>query len=182
MLTGTVLFVNSYLRRARLFYQRTTLRQPLTHLWLFFTTACSVLAVDQISKALVLVFDRDEEIVLIENLLSFKLARNSGAAFSLGEGNTWLFTTLALIVLSLIIAQLLRRENTMPQSEFFIAGVFCGGVAGNLSDRLFRDPGFFVGHVVDFISVGSWPTFNFADSAIFISAVLYTLFVFRADR
>lgn len=70
----------------------------------------------------------------------------------------------------------------MRRSELFIAGVFYGGVAGNLADRLFRDPGFFVGHVVDFISVSSWPTFNFADSAIFVSVFLYLLLVLRSER
>ncbi len=47
-----------------------------------------------------------------------------------------------------------------------------GGALGNLSDRVFRDPGFLRGAVVDFVSVGAWPTFNVADSAITIGAVL----------
>ena len=182
MITGTVLFVNSYRHQRRQFYMRTPFFHSRTHLWLFFVTACSVIAVDQASKALVLGDEVKDEIVLIENYLSFKLARNPGAAFSIGEGYTWLFTVLALIVLLVIFVQFFRHGNTLRRSELFIAGVFSGGVAGNLFDRLFRDPGFFNGHVVDFISVGSWPTFNFADSAITISAIMYIFSVLRANR
>jgi len=182
VISGTVLFVNSYRHQRRQFYKRTPFFHSLTHLWFFFVTACSVLAVDQTSKALVLGNEVKGEIVLIENYLSFKLARNPGAAFSIGEGKTWLFTALALIVLLVIFVQFFRHCNTLRRSDLFIAGVFSGGVTGNLFDRLFRDPGFFIGHVVDFISVGSWPTFNFADSAIFISVILYLFFDLTAKN
>ncbi len=47
-----------------------------------------------------------------------------------------------------------------------------GGALGNLTDRLFRSPGPLQGHVVDFVSVGWWPVFNVADSAIVCGAIL----------
>ncbi len=47
-----------------------------------------------------------------------------------------------------------------------------GGALGNIADRLFRAPGVLHGAVVDFIKLGPWPTFNVADSAITIGAVL----------
>jgi signal peptidase II len=47
-----------------------------------------------------------------------------------------------------------------------------GGALGNLIDRVFRSPGFFRGAVVDFVHLGSFPTFNIADSAITIGAIL----------
>jgi signal peptidase II len=47
-----------------------------------------------------------------------------------------------------------------------------GGALGNLFDRVFRSPGFLEGAVIDFVKVGSFPTFNVADSAITIGAVL----------
>jgi signal peptidase II len=50
-----------------------------------------------------------------------------------------------------------------------------GGALGNLLDRIFRAPGFLRGHVVDYVSVGSFPSFNVADSAITIGAVLLIL-------
>ena len=56
-------------------------------------------------------------------------------------------------------------------------GLILGGAFGNLVDRIFRDPGVFRGHVVDWISLfgpdgAHWPIFNLADSAIVCGAVL----------
>jgi len=45
-------------------------------------------------------------------------------------------------------------------------GVLLGGVLGNLTDRIFREPQFLHGHVVDFIQLPNWPIFNVADIAI----------------
>jgi signal peptidase II len=47
-----------------------------------------------------------------------------------------------------------------------------GGALGNFVDRLARSPGVFRGHVVDFVRVGWWPVFNFADSCITVGAVV----------
>ena len=54
-----------------------------------------------------------------------------------------------------------------------------GGVLGNLSDRLFREPGFLHGHVVDFIQLPKWPIFNIADIAITASGVLIAVLIYR---
>ena len=56
-----------------------------------------------------------------------------------------------------------------------------GGALGNLVDRLFRSPGFLKGAVVDFVHVGSFPTFNVADSAITIGAVIIVIWAVRTD-
>jgi len=56
-----------------------------------------------------------------------------------------------------------------------------GGALGNLIDRLFRAPGFLKGAVVDFVHVGSFPTFNVADSAITVGALLIVVWAVRAD-
>ena len=50
-----------------------------------------------------------------------------------------------------------------------------GGALGNLCDRLFRDPGFWVGHVVDYISVGDFAVFNLADAAITVGVGVFIL-------
>ena len=51
-------------------------------------------------------------------------------------------------------------------------GLLVGGAVGNLIDRLFREPGFARGHVVDFFQLPHWPIFNIADSCIFCAALL----------
>jgi len=61
-------------------------------------------------------------------------------------------------------------------------GLVLGGALGNLADRIFRAPRFLHGEVVDFVSVGAWPTFNVADSAITVGAILVIWFAWRAER
>ena len=54
-----------------------------------------------------------------------------------------------------------------------------GGAIGNLLDRVFRSPGFLRGAVIDFVHIGQWPTFNVADSAITIGAILVVVWSVR---
>ena len=54
-------------------------------------------------------------------------------------------------------------------------GLALGGILGNLTDRIFREPGFFTGHVIDWIELPNWPVFNVADSAIVVAAVIAVL-------
>ena len=50
--------------------------------------------------------------------------------------------------------------------------LIAGGALGNVIDRLFRSPGFFFGHVVDYISVGSFAVFNIADACITVGVAV----------
>ncbi len=66
-------------------------------------------------------------------------------------------------------------------------GLVLGGALGNLGDRLFRAPGFLVGHVVDFISVFGpdgehFPIFNLADSALTCGVILAVLLELMGRR
>ena len=59
-------------------------------------------------------------------------------------------------------------------------GLLLGGLLGNLTDRLLREPGFGVGHVVDFIQIPLLPAiFNMADVAIVSSMVLFIILTIR---
>ena len=58
-------------------------------------------------------------------------------------------------------------------------GLVLGGALGNLIDRIFRAPGPLQGHVVDFVSVGWWPVFNVADSAIVCGGILGAFLALR---
>ena len=57
-----------------------------------------------------------------------------------------------------------------------------GGATGNLLDRIFRAPGLFQGHVVDWIELPDWPVFNLADSAIVCAGVLVVLLALLGIR
>ena len=64
-----------------------------------------------------------------------------------------------------------------------MAGVLLGGITGNLIDRLVREPGFGIGHVVDYIQVPfNFPIFNIADMAIFIICTLSVIRIMRGDQ
>ena len=58
-------------------------------------------------------------------------------------------------------------------------GLLLGGALGNVTDRIFRDPAPFRGHVVDFIELPHWPVFNVADTAICVAAALFVLLSVR---
>ncbi|WP_394941054.1 signal peptidase II [Psychromicrobium sp. YIM B11713] len=94
---------------------------------------------------------------------------NSGAAFSIGENFTWVFS-IVMAVVSIGIIVLARKVGS---TWWAIAmGLVLGGALGNLTDRLFRPPSFGMGHVVDFISVPNFAIFNLADSAVVGGVIL----------
>ena len=112
--------------------------------------ALLVLAADQLAKHFTLQnLPFQEPVHVIGDFLIFYLTRNSGAAFSLGADATWIFT----IALSAVVIAIVWLAATRVRSRLWAValGLLLGGVLGNLGDRLFRDPGFGVGHVVDFI-------------------------------
>ncbi|MEZ3160872.1 signal peptidase II [Microbacterium sp. BWT-B31] len=122
--------------------------------------AILVLAADQFTKYLAIQnLPPGEPVHVIGDFLIFVLTRNPGAAFSLGEGVTWVFT----IALAAVAAVVVWLAATRVRSRLWAValGLLLGGVLGNLGDRLFREPGFAVGHVVDFIlTPWMWLGFN----------------------
>lgn len=106
---------------------------------------------------------------VIGNFLQLTLVRNSGAAFSFATGFTLIFTAIALTVF-VVLSQYARRFTSHGWA--IAAGLVLGGVSGNLTDRIFRAPGFMYGYVVDWIELPHWPVFNAADSAIVLAACI----------
>jgi len=110
-----------------------------------------VLAADQFSKYLALEYlPLEENVPVLGDFLSFYLVKNPGAAFSFGAGATWIFT-IALGVVACVITWL-AVTRVRSRAWAIVLGLLLGGVLGNLADRLFREPGFAVGHVIDFIN------------------------------
>jgi signal peptidase II len=106
---------------------------------------------------------------VIGTLLQFTLLKNSGAAFSFASGFTLIFSLLAIAV----VATIIRFAGRITSRGWLTcAGLLLGGVLGNLTDRAFREPGFFLGHVIDWIQIPNWPIFNIADIAISTAALL----------
>lgn len=144
-----------------------------------------VLAADQFAKNAAIASLPSERVVpIIGDFLQFYLVRNPGAAFSLGEGVTWVFTIALAVVACVIVYLAVRRVRSRLWAVAL--GLLLGGVLGNLTDRLVREPGFPVGHVVDFIST-PWmmpAIYNVADMFIvtmMISVAVLVLFGLKLD-
>lgn len=144
--------------------------------------ASVVLVVDLLTKLVVVAtIGPGEDIRLLGGALYLTNLRNTGAAFSFAEGFTVLFTLVAVAVAVVIV----RTARRLFSAGWAVAlGLVLGGALGNLVDRVFRDPGFLRGGVVDFLSVFGpdgrvWPVFNVADSAIVCGGVLGVLLALR---
>jgi signal peptidase II len=140
--------------------------------------AVVVYAADQLAKAWVVAnLTPFQAVPVLGEVLQFVFVRNSGAAFSLASGSTWVFSLVAAAV-TLFIVWFARRIRSLGWAVLF--GMLLGGTTGNLTDRLFREPGFGVGHVVDFLSVWMFPAiFNIADVAIVSSMGLFLILTLR---
>jgi signal peptidase II len=116
------------------------------------------------------------------NLVRFTLVYNPGAAFGLhvGPQSRWIFTALTIVAL-VILGRLYRATRPGDLARVLALALVCAGALGNLFDRLRSTLG-----VVDFIDVGfgeaRWPTFNVADMAVSVGAVLLAWVLWQEDR
>jgi signal peptidase II len=135
--------------------------------------AVVVYATDQLTKLWVTsTMLEGERIPVLPPLLHWYYIRNSGAAFSIGENVTWVFT-IVMTVVSVAILIYARRVHSLAWATAL--GLVLGGALGNLTDRLFREPSFGMGHVVDFIQLPNFAIFNVADSCVVTGVALICL-------
>ena len=118
----------------------------------------------------VLAVDRLEDrapVQVIGTVFQLDLVRNPGAAFSTGTSLTLLLSLVAVTAVGVVLF-LSRRLG----DRLWAVGLGCllGGALGNLTDRVFRDPGFLRAHVADFFYLPHWPVFNVADICINVAA------------
>ncbi|BDX17436.1 signal peptidase II [Halopseudomonas aestusnigri] len=134
-----------------------------------------VIVLDQLTKwVAVSELQLYQQVPIIDDLFSFTLAYNTGAAFSfLADASgwqRWLFAVIAVVV-SIVLCVWLARLDRSKKLEAIALALILGGAIGNLYDRVIH------GKVTDFILVHwqqSWffPAFNIADSAITVGAAL----------
>lgn len=143
--------------------------------WLLLSIAAAVYLFDLLVKNwVVATLPEGRSVPVLGEFLQWHFVRNPGAAFSMASGATWIFTILAAVVVGVILWQL-RRLRSRWWALFL--GLLLGGVLGNLTDRLTRDPGFPVGHVIDFIYT-PWmmpAIYNIADIGIVVGMGLFVV-------
>lgn len=133
--------------------------------------ATKILAVDRLTPGV--------QVPVIGDFLVLNLIRNPGAAFSTGTGFTPLLSAIAIVAVLVVLYVSRRARSTV----WLVAlGLLLAGVTGNLTDRVFREPGPLRGHVIDFLMVPHWPVFNVADMCINVAAGLILVQAFRGVR
>ena len=158
-------------------YESNTLGNPRKYLLI---PALIILAVDQVTKILVVAKLEDREPIELFWTLRLNVIRNKGASFSLGSEFTSLLAVIAILAAIAIFA-LSKSVKTPTTSAFF--GVVLGGVLGNVIDRIFRSSGGFLnGGVVDFIDLQWWPIFNVADMALVVGLPILLFLRLQEDR
>jgi signal peptidase II len=134
-----------------------------------FAAAWTIWLLDFVTKAWALSSLSSQPRKILGTIIQFTLIKNSGAAFSFATGFTILFTVIAVAV---VVAVSYFAPRITSPGWLIALGLLLGGVLGNLTDRIFRSPGFLSGDVIDWIQIPHWPVFNIADSAITIAAAL----------
>lgn len=137
-----------------------------------------IILADQLTKSWMVAAHSDDPISIVGQTVELRVARNSGGAFSTFTNATVVLAVLA-IGLTVWLVRTLRRTTDRP--TVVALALVLGGALGNLCDRVFRSPGVLEGHVVDFVKVGRFPSFNVADSAITIGAILLIVLSFRRE-
>ena len=157
---------------------------PARNRWLFWGTAAAIVVADFITKMVAVAYLSPPHVPrqVIGDVVRLTLAYNKGAAFSmsLGPYSRLIFGSFALIAL-VVLWNLYRRAHPSERLLSFALGLAWGGAAGNLIDRVRSDQG-----VVDFIDIGveAWRfwTFNVADSAVTIGAIILAWLLAREER
>ena len=150
---------------------------------LAFFLAAAALLLDRLSKLWVLksipLYGEITPIPALKSYFSLFHSTNSGVAFGLFQGGTWLFSLISLVAVVAIALYIVRTQDDSLLMAASL-GLMLGGAAGNLWDRLQY------GSVVDFILVRAsenlvWPTFNLADSAIVVGTGLLIYYFLRDE-
>lgn len=132
-----------------------------------------LLVLDQVTKLWALEHLSPVPKPVLGDLLYFTLVHNTGAAFGILEGRSWVLGWASLLVGAWLLWLLERRP---PPLTAWGLGMVAAGALGNAIDRLGR------GFVVDFLDLGTsfplvanFPVFNVADSLVTLGVLVLLL-------
>lgn len=147
------------------------------YILLFLLVAILVATVDVTAKILAVAKLSDgHSVQVLGTFFQLTLLRNPGAAFSTGTSYTVVLSVIAVAAVAVVLFYARRLRSGLWAVGL---GLLLGGVTGNLSDRVFREPGFLRGHVVDYLHLTHWPVFNVADVCIDLAGVIIVLQAIR---
>ncbi len=146
----------------------------------FLTCAGLVLALDQLTKAVISAnLLPGDPVPVLGQFLRLTLVHNTGAAFGLFPGSRLPFILISATAIAVVL-YLFARDAYKSFLNRVLLGCILGGALGNLIDRIRW------GKVVDFIDVGfgtvRWPVFNVADSAVTLGVILLAWNLARSGR
>lgn len=125
------------------------------------------------------IFILNESKTIIDNFLNITYVRNTGAAWSILDNNTWIVTVISLLIIIGIIYYVYR--NRVSKKILKIGyGLILGGAIGNFIDRVVY------GYVIDFIDIDifgwNYPIFNLADMFIVVGVILVMIDAWRCKK
>lgn len=136
--------------------------------------AVLMLVIDQLTKLHIMnTFALGQSEDFIEGLINLVYIHNTGAAWGIFSGRTWLLIAMTAVVMVFCVIVLIKSFGKQKLMTWSLSLVISGGV-GNLIDRVFRD-----GNVIDFLQFDfyqSFPVFNVADCCIVVGAGLLILY------
>jgi len=142
-------------------------------------TAVLIVAADQLTKLWIRSYPEGQSFFEI-GFFRLTHVHNTGGVFGLFQGHSFALTIVALVGITIFLLYALFGYRRLPFLDNILnrvaLGLILGGTVGNLIDRL--NPN--LNGVTDFISIGIWPTFNIADSAITIGAILFAYSLLRS--
>lgn len=135
------------------------------------------LGIDIVSKIIVSnLMNVQDSIMVIKDFFYITYVRNTGAAWSMFAGKTWLLIIVSIIIISLIIWYIYKNKPKNKLEKIGYAMVL-GGALGNLLDRIIY------GYVIDFfdfyIFSYDYPIFNMADCFIFVGVIILIIYTWR---
>lgn len=138
-----------------------------------------ILIIDQFLKLIIKKsLHWNQQIIIIPKFFSLTLVKNTGAAFSILENNTFLLTIISVIVI-IIINNYIKKEKKITKLSTISLGLILGGIFGNLIDRIIHHG------VIDYLSFSFgkyyFPIFNLADIAITIGTALLFIQIIKED-
>ena len=143
--------------------------------WVFYLIAGAVFIFDQISKEFIRLWMPLGDSWPSTGFLRIVHGTNTGSAFGLFAGFTNLLILASIVGIAAVLYYFYRQGNNAIALRISL-GLIVGGALGNLFDRVVS------GKVVDFISVGWWPSFNIADSAISVGMFLLIFTMIFGER